>query len=128
MISVRKGETRIATINVRGLKKHYKKDAAGPLLSDLGIGVCIVTQTHMYKAGAKALYIEGYGVQTQSCRTDAPTGGVLILVKIGVDSEEVIGMPPFPPLVIVCSVIVYANATQRNGYRVTGVYLSPSAR
>ena len=113
----------IATINVRGLKKRQKRklDAVCIFLREQEIDVCVITETHLN------LHSKGYGVKAKSCRKDASAGGALILVSTDLDSDEVRGLPTFPLLLSVCSVVIYPHESEGSGIRITGLYFPPSA-
>ena len=126
---LRKNDICIATINVRGLgRQQHKVDALCLLLEEQKVDVCVVTETHMSYAEVEAFHINRYTVIAKSCRTDAATGGVFILVSTELDAEEIQNLPKYPPLLSICSLVIYPHETEAGGIRITGVYISPSAK
>ena len=119
----------ITTINVRGLgRQKHKQDALCSFLEEQKIDVGVITETHMSVTEVEAFSIKRYEAVAKSGRTDAAAGGVMILISTELDAEEIKDIPKYPPHISVCSAIIYPHEIERSGIRITGVYLSPTAK
>ena len=121
---------RIITINVNGLREHGKFLTFEQFAAQEKPDVLVATETHLTAREARRLVITGYKVPTghsQPKDSGQMKGGVAILVRIGISSEELKGgdVPQLELPLYSCSIIVYLQYEDQRAMQITGVYLPP---
>ena len=117
----------IATLNMDGLRISYKKESLNELAHRLKFSIGVIAETHLLDSEAEALQVSGYEVIGKA-GTSKHRGGVLIIAHTSLSIKKLDKAPKPPGPIDTCSFILYPKQQDKDGIRVTGIYLPPSAK
>ena len=107
----------VVCINANGLRTRRQKTFLNKLLTDLHVGVCVVTETHLRKKDLKTIDMENYVLLADSCRP-APVGemikgGVIILAHAAFTAYELPSIKGLNPRLEHCAIKFFSQRLTR---------------
>ena len=97
-----RGDIKISTLNIGGLRSKYKKESLKALAFRLKFSIGVTTETHLLDWETEALTIPGYTIVNKMGKS-RNRGGVLIMVDADTVFRKTADAPKLPSAVDACA-------------------------